>query len=239
MWRKRVWRLTCFKTRSVVVLWSKTHRLKNGPTTSTSTSSTKILKVFPWAQQNVPKLFGWCVLAPVLAYFSFVTDIDPHNESFLTWSAPHTHLAWSVFLFSGAVRGLHRLCAGCAVSGCLGLGSDLVPWELLPQCELGRVQVFHGWPNTEEHSGLPVSQREKLTHNEACFVYMGFIVIQIVPSRWEWPRLNAESSVWRTRALSQTFIWLFPQSLSLSVFLVKLCSVVLFLFTVLDHLKHF
>lgn len=32
---------------------------------------------------------------------------------------------------------------------------------------IGQGAGLHGWLNTEEHSGPPVSQRERLTHNEA------------------------------------------------------------------------
>lgn len=41
---------------------------------------------------------------------------------------------------------------------------------------------LHGWLNTEEHSGPPVSQRERLTHNEGSSICMRFIVIPIVSS---------------------------------------------------------
>lgn len=39
---------------------------------------------------------------------------------------------------------------------------------------------LHGRLNTEEHSGPPISQRERLTHNESSFICMSFIIIPIV-----------------------------------------------------------
>lgn len=69
----------------------------------------------------------------------------------------HTHLAWSISFLSGCSERASQafIFIFTGHEWCLGLGSDWVPWELLPWCEPGRVWVFHGWPNTEEHSGLP------------------------------------------------------------------------------------
>lgn len=41
---------------------------------------------------------------------------------------------------------------------------------------------LHGWLNTEEHSGPPISQRERLTHNESSSICTSFIIILIVSS---------------------------------------------------------
>lgn len=41
---------------------------------------------------------------------------------------------------------------------------------------------LHGWLNTEEHSGPPISQRERLTHNESSSICTSSIIILIVSS---------------------------------------------------------
>lgn len=41
---------------------------------------------------------------------------------------------------------------------------------------------LHGWLNTEYHSGPPISQRERLIHNESSFICTSSIIIPIVSS---------------------------------------------------------
>lgn len=41
---------------------------------------------------------------------------------------------------------------------------------------------LHGWLNTEEHSGPPISQRERSTHNKSSSIWTSSIIIPIVSS---------------------------------------------------------
>lgn len=166
-------------------------------------------RFFHERSKNVPKLFGWFVLALVSAYFSFVTDMDLHNESFLTWPTPHTHLAWSVFLFSGVVRGLRRLCTGCEwVLAGLRHGSLRTPssvwarqgaglsrvtehwgafrapsfsaWKADPQWSLFRLYGLHRHSDCALKMGVAPSQCRVLTMKDSGFVVDIHLIIPTV-----------------------------------------------------------
>lgn len=119
---------------------------------------TEMFQFFPWGQQRY-----FQGLLPCFGFLLLFSRLCP-SESYLTQTSPHTR--WVRLSSSALVRwacSLRPLLV--SASGAWGLGTDLHPWELLPQCESGGAGL-HGWLNTEEHSGPPVSQRERLTHNE-------------------------------------------------------------------------
>lgn len=107
------------------------------------------------------------------------SDDDLGNESFLIWSTPHTHLAWcilvSLWCSEPAFHACFSVCKWCSSLGHRS-GSLRTPSSVGASQSPG----LHGWLNTEEHSGPPVSQHERLTHNEAYLICMSFITIQIV-----------------------------------------------------------
>lgn len=126
-------------------------------------------------------LFGRSVCFLVSASFFFSADFVLHSQSYLTQTSPHTrwlHLSSSALVWWACSL---RPLLGSA-SGALGLGTDLHPWELLPQCESSRVQVFTGdWTLTSIQGPQSHCVKGWPTMKAPLFC-MSFIIIPIVSS---------------------------------------------------------
>lgn len=152
------------------------------------------------------EIFRDVYMISLSSYGSFHTPIWLHLSSpTLVWCS----------LFSQAVVSVCKWC--------LGLGTDLHPWELLLQCESSMVQVFTGDWTLRSIQGPRVSAWKvdpqwsllhlyELHHHSDCVLKYGSVAVLTL-------KFNMKL------ALPPAFTWLFPQPLSLFLFFSShLCS---------------